>query len=182
LGQGYAVISSTGNRTSTHYNLQVGGETALMVKEHFVKRFGVPDYTVAIGGSGGAIQQYVYAQNHPGLIDAGVPQYSYPDMVTQTIHIGDCELLEHYMDGSDKGHSLRTYKHSRSLLMGVNATKSSPDPFAGAKGLLGLRTAPGMTECIPAWRGLSPLVMNPLFGQAPNQDKMQPPGIMNTVQ
>ena len=47
LGQGYAVIYSTGNRTSTHYNLQVGGETALMVKEHFIKRFGVPDYTVA---------------------------------------------------------------------------------------------------------------------------------------
>jgi hypothetical protein len=44
---------------------------------------------VGIGGSGGAIQQYVYAQNHPGLIDAGIPQYSYPDMVTQTIHVGD---------------------------------------------------------------------------------------------
>ncbi len=182
LGQGYAVIYSTGNRTSTHYNLQVGGETALMVKEHFVKRFGVPDYTVAIGGSGGAIQQYVYAQNHPGLIDAGVPQYSYPDMVTQTIHIGDCELLEHYMDVTDKDNTLWTDTLSRRLLVGLNATEDYPDPFAGAKGLLGLSTAPGMTECIPAWRGLSPLVMNPLFGQAPNQDKMQPPGIMNTVQ
>lgn len=182
LGQGYAVIYSTGNRTSTHYNLQVGGETALMVKEHFVKRFGVPDYTVAIGGSGGAIQQYVYAQNHPGLIDAGVPQYSYPDMVTQTIHIGDCELLEHYMDVTDKDNTLWTDTLSRRLLVGLNATEDYPDPFAGAKGLLGLSTAPGMTECIPAWRGLSPLVMNPLFGQAPNQDRMQPPGIMNTVQ
>lgn len=182
LGQGYAVIYSTGNRTSTHYNLQVGGETALMVKEHFIKRFGVPDYTVAIGGSGGAIQQYVYAQNHPGLIDAGVPQYSYPDMVTQTIHIGDCELLEHYMDVTDKDNTLWTDTLSRRLLVGLNATEDYPDPFAGAKGLLGLSTAPGMTECIPAWRGLSPLVMNPLFGQAPNQDKMQPPGIMNTVQ
>jgi Tannase-like family of unknown function (DUF6351) len=34
----------------------------------------------------------------PGLLDGGNPQYSYPDMVTQTIHIGDCELLEHWMD------------------------------------------------------------------------------------
>lgn len=71
LGKGYAVIYSTGTRTSTHYNLQVGGETALMTKEHFVKRFGAPDYTVAIGGSGGGIQQYVYAQNHPGLLMQG---------------------------------------------------------------------------------------------------------------
>ncbi|NIW35027.1 MAG: hypothetical protein GWN32_00090, partial [Gemmatimonadetes bacterium] len=56
------------------------------------------DYTVGVGGSGGGIQQYVYGQNHKGLLDAGVPQYSYPDMITQTIHIGDCELLERWMD------------------------------------------------------------------------------------
>src|SRR5262249_16123860 len=31
LSLGYAVIYSTGNRTGVHYNLQVGGETALMV-------------------------------------------------------------------------------------------------------------------------------------------------------
>src|SRR5690606_10229082 len=100
LGKRYRVTYSTGTRTSTHYNLQVGGEPALMVKEHFIKRFGTPDYTVAIGGSGGGIQQHVDSQNHPDLLDAGVPQYSSPDMVTQTIHLGDCELLEYYMDAA----------------------------------------------------------------------------------
>ena len=95
---GYAVLYSTGTRTNTHYNLQLGGETAIMVKDHFVSKYAEPEYTVAVGGSGGAIQQYVYGQNHPGLIDAGVPQYSYPDMVTQTIHVGDCELLERWAD------------------------------------------------------------------------------------
>ncbi|HEX6425827.1 MAG TPA: DUF6351 family protein, partial [Acidimicrobiales bacterium] len=98
LGLGYGVMWSSGTRTSTHYNLEVGGETALMLKERAVEAHGVPDYTVAVGGSGGAIQQYVYAQNHPGLIDAAIAQYSYSDMVTQTIHVGDCELLEHYFD------------------------------------------------------------------------------------
>src|SRR5262245_35114394 len=102
LRLGYAVISSTGLRTNTHYNLQLGGETALMVKEHFIEDHGVPFYTVGVGGSGGAIQQYVYAQNHPGLIDAAIPQYSYSDMITQTIHVGDCELLEHYFDKTDR--------------------------------------------------------------------------------
>ncbi|WP_415054233.1 DUF6351 family protein [Halopseudomonas sp.] len=182
LGKGYAVLFSTGTRTNSHYNLQVGGETALMVKEHFVKRFGTPEYTVAIGGSGGAIQQYVYAQNHPGLLDGGVPQYSYPDMVTQTIHIGDCELLEHYMDVTDKDNDLWTTTANRSWLVGLNSTDAYPDPFASAKLMLGYNTAPGMTECIPAWRGLTPLVMNPLYGQARNQEQMQPPGIMDTVQ
>lgn len=181
LGKGYAVIYSTGTRTSTHYNLEVGGEAALMTKEHFVKRFGVPDYTVAIGGSGGGIQQHVYAQNHPGLLDAGVPQYSYPDMVTQTIHIGDCELLEHYMDVTDRTNARWRTTDNRTLLVGLNATDDYPDPFFEAKQMLGLSSAPGMTECIPAWRGLTPLVMNPLYGQARNQEKMQPPEIMADV-
>lgn len=182
LGKGYAVIYSTGTRTSTHYNLQVGGETALMVKEHFIKRFGVPEYTVAIGGSGGGIQQYVYSQNHPELLDAGVPQYSYPDMVTQIIHIGDCELLEYYMDATDRDNAKWQTTSNRSWLMGLNATEDYPDPFAEAKRRLGYSSAPGMTECIPAWRGLTPLVMNPQFGAVRNQELMQPPGVMDEVQ
>ena len=181
LEKGYAVIYSTGTRTSDHYNLQRGGETALMVKEHFIKRFGVPDYTVAIGGSGGGIQQYVYSQNHPDLLDGGVPQYSYPDMVTQTIHIGDCELLEYYMDATDRGNSKWQTTANRSLLVGLNAEDAYPDPFAEAKTTLGYSTAPGMTECIPAWRGLTPLVMNPRFGRADNQELMQPDGVMDDV-
>ena len=97
LQLGYAVVTSTGLRTNTHYNLQLGGETALMVKEHFIEDHGVPLYTVGVGGSGGAIQQYAYAQNHPGLINAAIPQYSYSDMITQTIHVGDCRpAAEHH--------------------------------------------------------------------------------------
>lgn len=181
LAQGYAVAYSSGNRTGEHYNLQVGGETALMVKEHFIKRFGAPDYTVAIGGSGGAIQQYVYQQNHPGLIDAGVPQYSYPDMVTQTIHVGDCELLEHYMDVTDRDNPKWQVTANRSLLLGFNSTNAVPDPLAAAKRELGYSSAPGSNECIPAWRGLTPLSMNPHYGQVREQDKMHPPGIMDDV-
>ncbi|MFC4259170.1 DUF6351 family protein [Marinobacter lacisalsi] len=182
LKKGYAVIYSTGTRTSSHYNLQVGGETALMVKEHFIKRFGVPDYTVAIGGSGGGIQQYVYSQNHPDLLDGGVPQYSYPDMITQVIHIGDCELLEHYMDVTDRNNPTWWNTNNRSWLVGLNATDNYPDPFADAKRALGYGTAPGMTECIPAWRGLTALVLNPNYGQARNQELMQPAGVMDDVQ
>ncbi len=38
LGQGYAIAWSTGTKTNTHYNLVLGGETALMVKSRFVTR------------------------------------------------------------------------------------------------------------------------------------------------
>ena len=165
LSRGYAVAYSTGTRTSTHYNLQLGGETAIMVKDRFVTAYANPDYTVGVGGSGGGIQQYVYAQNHRGLIDAGIPQRSYPDMVTQTIHIGDCELIERWVDlrvlaGDPKWADWT----SRIELEGMNAINGFPNPFLA---LYPPGFPAGSSECIRGWRGLSPLALNPLFGTAP---------------
>jgi len=166
LGRGYAVIYSTGTRTDTHYNLQLGGETALMVKERFVERYDVPLYTVGVGGSGGAIQQYIYAQNHPGLLDAAIPQYSYPDMVTQAVHIGDCELLEFYMDVLDASNLRWKTWTNRTLVEGLNASNTVLNPYTGG--------LPGASECVMGWRGLSPLALNPRYGAVPNQQFYQP--------
>ena len=166
LARGYAVLYSSGTRTNTHYNLQVGGETALMVKERFIELYDVPGYTVGIGGSGGAIQQYVYAQNHPDLLDAGIPQYSYPDMVSQAVHVGDCELLEFYMDALDGTNPRWATWTNRTLLEGMNASNTLPNPYTGG--------VPGLTECINGWRGLSPIALNPNYGQASNQELFEP--------
>jgi hypothetical protein len=157
LGRGYAIAHSSGTRASVHYNMVLGGETALMTKERFVERYGVPLYTVGIGGSGGAIQQYLYGQNHPGLLDGAIPTHSYPDMVTQTIHVGDCELLERYMDVTDAANPKWRVWDQREWLIGLNASDTLPNPYTGM---------PGATECVIGWRGLTPLAMNPLFGTA----------------
>ncbi|MGH9231248.1 MAG: DUF6351 family protein, partial [Acidimicrobiales bacterium] len=191
LGKGYGVMWSSGTRTNTHYNLQVGGETALILKEHTVEGHGVPDYTVAVGGSGGAIQQYVYAQNHTGLIDAAIPQYSYSDMVTQTIHVGDCELLEHYFDVSGGENPRWKDPEVRQAIMGLNATdlpkNLSQDEIDQWNGLYGLlypafgypvmdrdpaSPAPALTECRASWFGLTPLVLNPTFTNVSDIDKL----------
>ena len=121
LGQGIAIVHSSGNNTGTHYNLEVAGETAMMTKERFIERYGVPSYTVGLGGSGGAIQQYVIGQNQPGILDALLPVQSYPDMVTQTIHVGDCELLEHYMDVTDGANPKWATWTNRTWLEGMAA-------------------------------------------------------------
>ena len=42
LGKGYAIAWSTGTKTNTHYNLVLGGETALMVKSRFVTEYDDP--------------------------------------------------------------------------------------------------------------------------------------------
>lgn len=158
LSQGYAVLWSSGNRTMHHYNLQVGGETALMVKEEFIQRYGEPLYTVALGGSGGAIQQYVYGQNHPDLLDGAIPARSYPDMVTQVIHVGDCELLEFFMDVIDDENEKWMDWENRSWLIGFNAENDIENSFTGE---------PGSTECVEGWRGLMPIHMNPHFHNDP---------------
>jgi hypothetical protein len=190
LGAGYGVMWSSGTRTSTHYNLQVGGETALMLKELTVEAHGVPDYTVAVGGSGGAIQQYVYAQNHPGLIDAAIAQYSYPDMVTQTIHVGDCELLEHYFDATDRANPRWKDPEVRQAVIGLNGTNFPQNLSSGEiaqwNGLYQLYAAfgyqvmdrdpaspaPALMECKPGWFGLTPLALNPTFTDVDDLDKL----------
>ncbi len=172
LGKGYAIMYSSGTRTSTHYNLILGGETALMVKERFIEQYGVPLYTVGVGGSGGAIQQYLYGQNlGDRVIDAAIPQYSYPDMVTQTIHVGDCELLERYMD-----HNPRWARwDDRTALIGMNAGDTVANPYTGKQ---------GSDECVNGWRGLTPLTMNPRWtsNNDPEWQRMDPPGVKDTVQ
>ncbi|MEL7451442.1 MAG: DUF6351 family protein, partial [Pseudomonadota bacterium] len=71
LSRGYAVAYSTANQTSNHYDVALAWDTAMRVKRQFTARYGEPEYTVGIGGSGGAIQQYLISQNYPGLLDAG---------------------------------------------------------------------------------------------------------------
>lgn len=166
LSLGYAILYSSGTRTNTHYNLTLGAETALMLKEHFIETHGVPLYTVGVGGSGGGLQQYVYGQNYgTRIIDAAIPQYSYPDMVTQTIHIGDCELLEYYMDVTDGDNPKWRDWENRTALIGLNAS-----------------AAMRADECTESWRGLTPLTLNPLWAPLDSRwAQMDPPGVAQTV-
>jgi hypothetical protein len=174
LSKGYAIVHSSGTRTSTHYNLVLGAETAIMTKERFIEGYGVPDYTVGVGGSGGAIQQYVYAQRHPGvIIDAAIPQYSYSDMVTQTIHVGDCELLEHYMDVTDGANPKWMTWPNRTWIEGLAASATRPNPYRGG--------LPGNSECVNGWRGLTPLALNPHFGTAGAGSEFYDPAVLAAV-
>lgn len=169
LREGYALAYSTANQTSNHYNIWLAEETAARVKRQFIARYGEPEYTVGIGGSGGAIQQYLIAQNRPGLIDAAIPLYSYPDMITQTSYVFDCELLEYYFDVlASNNHAWRDWK-MRQRIAGLNAAEGE-FTMRGVLydlALLVRKKAPhlasGSNECVKAWRGLTSLVNNPRY-------------------
>lgn len=160
LKRGYAVAFSSGTTSATHYNLILTEETAVMLKQHFVATYGKPEYTVGIGGSGGAIQQYIIAQNNPDFLDGAIPQLSYPDMVTQIGYVADCDLLERYFD--QKHQEAPESKWGdwlfRAKILGLNANRTAltsskfDNPFA---------PTPGASTCSRSWRGHVQTVMNP---------------------
>ena len=168
LKRGYAVAYSTGTKTATQYNLKLAEETALMVKRHFQATYGKPKYTVGIGRSGGAIQQYVIGQNNRHIIDAAIPGFSYPDMVTQITHIADCEPMERYFDQKYVLDNTSRWGNweERSLIEGlVTSNIARQKPWS----LLNIFAPfPGSSECVNGWRNSIPLTMNPAWAPQEN--------------
>jgi hypothetical protein len=169
LAAGYAVATSSANQTSNTYNIWLAEDTARRVLRQFVARYGQPEYTLGIGGSGGAIQQYLFGQNAPDVLDGGIALYAYPDMVTQTVYALDCELAEYFFDVTDAGNERWRDWEERRLVAGLNSI--------GYRGALSSRiltqlmlalgddlpVEDGLSECVKSWRGLAPLVHNPRY-------------------
>ena len=175
LEQGYALVHSTANQTSIHYDIWLSEDSALRVKKQFTSLYGEPEYTVGLGGSGGAIQQYLLAQNKPGIIDAALAIYSYPDMLSQTTYVLDCELLEYFFDVVDVDNSQWSNWENRSLLEGMNAKNDWFNRYTVANAVADILSfkwpnlSMGMTECVNSWRGLTPLILNPHFPVFPQR-------------
>jgi hypothetical protein len=93
--------------------------------------------------------------------------------VTQTIHVGDCELLEHYMDVTDGANPKWATWANRTWIEGMNASSTRPNPYR-----LG---APGNTECVNGWRGLTPLALNPLYGTAGAEQALYDPAAIAAI-
>jgi hypothetical protein len=156
LEQGYAVISSSGNETGVHYNMRLAEQTALQTKAHFVAAYGAPLFTIGLGGSGGAVQQYLFAQNQPGLLDGGIPLQSYPDMITQTIPISDCPLLSQYFKDEVALNPASPWARwtNQSLIEGMSASDTARHAWTGGT---------GSTECINGWKMAMVTVLNPRY-------------------
>jgi len=91
LALGYAVASSTLNvNAQGGCNDVLSAETAMMVKEHFTKYYGVPVHTIGSGASGGAMQQLLIAGAYPGILDGLLIGMTFSDAVTYFADSQEC--------------------------------------------------------------------------------------------
>ena len=100
LRQGYVVATATFNTFGVQCNDVLSAETTMMVKERVIEAFGVPDFTIGEGASGGAIQLHLLAQNYPGLINGAVAMLPFPDAFSIAPGVTDCGLLLDYYRGA----------------------------------------------------------------------------------
>ncbi|HWZ42712.1 MAG TPA: DUF6351 family protein [Candidatus Saccharimonadales bacterium] len=98
LSRGFAFIAATELVNQLHSNAVLQGEALMMIKEHFIKTYGLPKWTVGFGGSGGAIQQLLITEMYPGLLDGLQPSLSFPDSSLQT---ADSGLLQNFWRKAD---------------------------------------------------------------------------------
>jgi hypothetical protein len=98
LSRGFAFMISTELVNQLHSNAVLQGETLMMLKEYFIKHYGLPKWTVGFGGSGGAIQQMLITEMYPGLLDGLQPSLSFPD---STMGTADSGLLQNFWKSAD---------------------------------------------------------------------------------
>ena len=96
LRQGYAVATNTLTTFQTACNSVLSAETMMMTREHFVKAYAVPEFTIGDGGSGGAIQQLAIASSYPGALDGISASLPFPDALSLAPGVTDCGLLLNY--------------------------------------------------------------------------------------
>jgi hypothetical protein len=96
VSRGFAHAISTQNVMQQHCNDALSGEALMMIKEHFIERYGLPKWTMGFGGSGGSIQQLLIAQNFPGLLDGLLPSLTFADSISVRPSVTDCRLLMNY--------------------------------------------------------------------------------------
>lgn len=97
LREGWGIILNTLTPPAVNCNAMLGAETAMMGKEHWIETFGVPNYTISLGSSGGAITTQDLADMMPGLFDGAIPISTFPDSYSIANAAQDARLLTNYL-------------------------------------------------------------------------------------
>lgn len=97
LRQGYAVASSSLNVYGNNCAMVLAAEALEMVKERFIKTYGVPKFTIGWGCSGGSEQLNPIGDAYPGLVNGFIVGCSFPEvMAGMILNLTDADLMVHY--------------------------------------------------------------------------------------
>lgn len=98
LSRGFMVATSSINVHGENANDTVSAEGVMMLKERIVESYGPIRYTIGMGSSGGALQQYMIADTYPGLLDGLLPSASFPDIWSTITEVNDCVTFVRYFN------------------------------------------------------------------------------------
>ena len=120
----------------------------MMGKEHFIKTYGVPRYTVSTGCSGGSYGSIQLADQLPGLFDGALIACTFPDPLSIALGGSDGHLLTHYFTKTSPAGfteaqqvSVSGYKGLQAFIDAANQSART-DPVATRVDLPGYHPAP----------------------------------------
>lgn len=137
LREGYALFANTLQHAANNCNAVLASEATMMSKERFVETYGVPDFTVSAGCSGGSYGSAQPADRVSGLFDGVLITCTFPDPLSIALSGSDGHLLSHYWavtdpDGftEEQQVAVTGYKSMRAFMDAANQSGRT-DPVPG---------------------------------------------------
>jgi hypothetical protein len=147
LGQGFGLFGNTLLNASQSCNPVLSGEAASMSKEHFIKTYGAPLYTISMGCSGGAYMSNDMADAFPGLFNGIMTACTFTDAFAIANSALDGHLLTHYFEKTAQGKfteaqqvAVSGYKGKKAWWDAANQAQRT-DPVPGRPDIEGYRSA-----------------------------------------
>lgn len=172
LAEGYAMFANTLHHASNNCNAVLASEAAMMSKEHFIKRYGVPDFTVSAGCSGGSYGSAQPADRLPKLFDGVMILCTFPDPLSIAFTGSDGHLMTHFLYATHPG------VFSDAQIVAITGHKS-------VKAFTDAANQSGRTDPVPGrldFPGYVSAPFNPIVPVALRYDPVaHPSGIRGTV-
>jgi hypothetical protein len=136
LREGYALFANSLQHPANSCNALLSSEAAMMSKERFIETYGVPDFTVSAGCSGGSYGSAQPADRVSGLFDGVLISCTFPDPLSIALSGSDGHLLSHYWAVTDPNGfteeqkvAVTGYKGMRAFMDAANqAGRTDPVP------------------------------------------------------
>ncbi len=148
LGEGYAMFANTLQHASNNCNAVLASEATMMSKEQFIKTYGVPDFSVSYGCSGGSYGSSMPADRIPGLFDGILIMCTFPDPLSIAFSGSDGHLLTHYWAvtntggfSDDQKNAVTGYKSVPAFIAAANQSGRT-DPVPNRVDIPGYVSAP----------------------------------------